>query len=76
MGHFAYECYTDNKKKGKEEKINVTEETKEESALMMVIYEEYGELLLLGARKSYDDHLWYLVTTANSHMIGKNSSNR
>ena len=27
MGHFADECYTHKKKKGKEEKINITEET-------------------------------------------------
>ena len=40
MGHFADECYSDKKKKGKEEKINITEETEEESALMMVISDE------------------------------------
>ena len=46
MGHFVDECCTYKKKKGKEEKINVTEETKEESGLMMVIFDECGELLL------------------------------
>ena len=69
MGHFVDECYIDNKKKGKEEKINVIEETKEESTLMMVIYEDYGELLLLGVSKSYDDHLWYLDTVATNHTV-------
>ena len=39
MGHFTDECYTDKKKKCKEE-------TKEESTLMMVISDECGELLL------------------------------
>ena len=41
MGHFANECYSDIKKKGKEEKINVTEETEVESTLMMVVFDEY-----------------------------------
>ena len=46
MGHSAHECCSEKKRKGKEEKINITEETKEESVLMMVISDEYGELLL------------------------------
>ena len=50
-------CYADKKKKGKEEKINVIEETEEESALMMVVFGEYGELLLQGASELYNDHL-------------------
>ena len=73
MGHFADECYSDIKKKGKEEKINVTHETKVESALMMVVSDEYVELLLQGTSDSYDDRLWYLVTRASSHMMGKKS---
>ena len=48
MGHFADECYSDTKKKGKEEKANILEETEEESALKMVVFDECGELLLLG----------------------------
>ena len=48
MGHFADECYSDTKKKGKEEKANVAEETEEESALMMVVFDEFGELPLQG----------------------------
>ena len=32
------------KKKGKEEKANVTEETEKESALVMVISDKYGEI--------------------------------
>ena len=39
MGHFADECYSDTKKKGKEEKANISKETEEESALMMVVSE-------------------------------------
>ena len=46
MGHFSDECYLDTKKKGKEEKVNVSEETEEESALMMIVSDEFGELLL------------------------------
>ena len=73
MGHFADECYLDTKKKGKEEKVNVIEETEEESALMMVVSDEYGELLLQGTNDSYDDRMWYLDTRASSHMTGKKS---
>ena len=40
---------------------------------MMVISDEYGELLLQRASKSYDDRLWFLDTCASSHMIGKKS---
>ena len=43
MGHFADECYSDTKKKGKEEKANVTDKIEEESALMMVVSDECGE---------------------------------
>ena len=57
MGHFADECYIDKKKKGKEEKTNVTEENEKELSLMMVISDEYGELLLHGAHESYDDFM-------------------
>ena len=55
MGHFSDECYSDTKKKGKEEKANVAEETKEELALMMVVSDEFGELLLQGTNDSHDD---------------------
>ena len=48
MGHFVDECYSDKKKIGKEEKINITEEIEEESVLIMVISDEYGELLIQG----------------------------
>ena len=71
MGHFAYECYSDTKKKGKAEKANVTEETEEESALMMVVSDECGELLLQGMNDPHNDCMWYLDTGASSHMIGK-----
>ena len=67
MGHFTHECYSDTQKKGKEEKANVTEETEEESALMMVVSNEYGELLLQGM----NDRMWYLDTGASNHMTGK-----
>ena len=71
MGHFADECYSDTKKKGKEEKANVNEVTKEESALMMVVSDECGELLLQGMNDPHNDRMWYLDTGASSHMIGK-----
>ena len=32
MGHFADECHFEKKKKGKEEKVNIAEESKKESA--------------------------------------------
>ena len=62
MGHFADECYSDTKKKGKEEKANISEEIEEESALMMVVFDEYGELLLQGTNDPHDDCMWYLDT--------------
>ena len=71
MGHSADECYSDTKKKGKEEKANVTEETEEESALMMVVSDECGELLLQGMNDPHNDRIWYLDTGASSHMTGK-----
>ena len=73
MIHFAYECYSDTKKKRKEEKINISEETEEESALMMVVFDECGELLLHGTNDSYDDRIWYLDTGASSPMTCKKS---
>ena len=39
----------------------------------MIISNEFGELLLQGASKSYDNRLWYLDTSASNHMIGKKS---
>ena len=71
MGHFADECYSDTKKKGKEEKANTTEETEEESALMIVVSDECGELLLQGMNDPHNDRMWYLDTGASSHMTGK-----
>ena len=71
MGHFADECYSNTKKKGKEEKANVTEETEDESTLMMVVSDECGELLLQGMNDPHNDCMWYLDTGASSHMIGK-----
>ena len=71
MGHFADECYSDTKKKGNREKANVTEETEEESALMMVISDESGELLLQGMNDPHNDCMWYLDTGASSQMTGK-----
>ena len=73
MGHFADECYANKKKKGKEEKVNVDEEAKKESALMMAISYEYWEILLQGASKSYDNCHRYLGKSARSH-ITRNKS--
>ena len=71
MGHFADEYYSDKKKKGKEEIVNVTKETEEESALMMVVSDECGELLLQGMTNPHNDCMWYLDMGASSHMTGK-----
>ena len=71
MGHFVDECYSDTKDKGKEEKDNVIEETEEESALMMVVSDECGELLLQGMNDPHNDRMCYLDTGASSHMTGK-----
>ena len=71
MGHFADECYSDSKKKRKEEKANVAEATQEESAIMMVVSDEVGELLQQGTNDPHDDCMWYLDTGASSHMTGK-----
>ena len=73
MGHFADEYYSNTKKKGKEEKVNVTEKNEEESTLMMVVPYEFGELILQGTNDSYDDRMWYVDTGASSHMTGKKS---
>ena len=73
MSYLLDQCYTYKKKKGKEEKINVTKETEEESPLIMIISDEFGELLLQGASESYDNRLWYLDIGARSHMTGKKS---
>ena len=48
MGHFIDECYANKKKKGKEEKVNVIEETQEELALIIVVHDEHGEVLIQG----------------------------
>ena len=53
--------------------MNVAKEIKEESALMMAISDEYGEILLKGKSESYDDSLWYLGTSAANQMAGKKS---
>ena len=65
------ECYSDTKKKGKEEKVNISEETEEESALMMIMSDECGELLLQGTSNPHDECMWYLDTGASSHMTRK-----
>ena len=70
MGHFADECHAEKKKKGKEEKANLVEESKEESALMILLDSEFNEKLLQGNGDDVNCDLWYLDTGASSHMIG------
>ena len=67
MGHFADECHAEKKKKGKEEKANLVEESDEESALMILSDREFSERLLQGGDDVKCD-VWYLDTGASSHM--------
>ena len=54
--------------------MNKAEDTEEESALMVAISDEYGEILLQGVSDSYDyENLLYLDTGATSHMTGRKS---
>ena len=69
MGHFADECHAEKKKKGKEEKANLVEESDEESALMILSDREFSENLLQGGDDVKCD-VWYLDTGASSHMTG------
>ena len=66
MGHFDNEGYVDKEKKGKEEKENVIEESEEESALIMAIFHEYGEILLQVVSDSYDNATRVVITGKKS----------
>ena len=68
MGHFADECHGEKKKKGKDEKANLVEESEEESTLMIVSDSEFSERLLQGNGDDVNCDLWYLDTGASSHM--------
>ena len=70
MGHFADECHAKKKKKGKDEKMNIVDESKEESALMILSDSEFSEQLLQGNGEEVNCELWYLDTGASSHMTG------
>ena len=70
MGHFADECHAEKKKKGKDEKVNIVEESEEESALMILSDSEFSERLLQGNGKDVNCDLCYLDTGASSHMTG------
>ena len=70
MGQFADECHAKKKKKGKDEKMNIVEESKEESALMILSDSEFSEQLLQGNGEEVNCELWYLDTGASSHMTG------
>ena len=70
MGHFANECHSKKKKKGKDEKVNLVEESEEESALMILSDSEFSERLLQGNGEDVNCDLWYLDTGASSHMTG------
>ena len=61
MGHFTDECHFE-KKKGKEEKVNIAEESKEESALMIFSDSEFSEQLLQGNGEEVNCELSYLDT--------------
>ena len=68
MGHFADECHPEKKKKGKDEKANLVEESEEESALMILFDSEFSEGLLQGNGDDVNCDLWYLDTGVSSHM--------
>ena len=70
MGHFADECHAEKKKKGKEEKANLVEESDEESALMILSDREFSERLLQGNGDDVNCDVWYLDTGASNHMTG------
>ena len=57
------------RKKGKKRRL--TSQRTNESALMMVVSDECGELLLQGTNDPHDDCMWYLDIGASSHMTGK-----
>ena len=64
MGHFADECHAEKKKKGKDEKVNLVEESEEESTLMILSDSEFSERLLQGNGEDVNCDLWYLDTGA------------
>ena len=68
MGHFADEYYAEKKKKGKDEKVNIVEESEEESTLMILSGSEFSERFLQGNGEDVNCELWYLDTRASSHI--------
>ena len=68
MGHFADECHAEKKKKGKDEKANLVEESEEELALMILSDGKFSERLLQGNGDDVNCDLWYLDIGASSHM--------
>ena len=67
--HFADECLFE-KKKEKYEKVNIAQEFKDGSALMILSNSQFSEQLLQGNGEEVNYELWYLDTGASSHMTG------
>ena len=68
------ECKLPKKKKPKKdkEKVNLVEEDKVETTLIMAIEETDNDILLQGIVQSeFEEGLWYLDTGATSHMTCK-----
>ena len=74
LGHYSNECKLPNKNKPKKDikKVNLVEEDKVETTLLMAIEEVDNDILLQGIVQSeLEERLWYLDTGATSHMTGK-----
>ena len=74
LGHFSNECKLPKKNKPKKdkEKVNLIEEDKVETTLLMAIEETDNDITLQGIVQSeLEEGLWYLDTGATSHMTRK-----
>ena len=74
FGYFANEWKLPKREKSKgKENMHMAQEDKdeeEESLLLMVIADEYADVLLQGMSSSPIDDMWYLDTRASNHMTG------
>ena len=74
LGHYSIECKFPKKNKPKKdkEKVNLIEEDKVKTTLLVATQETDNDILLQGIVQSeLEEGLWYLDTGATSHMTGK-----